>query len=372
MKKKVFVCVGTRPNLIKITQLEKAFLSYPNLEYILLHTGQHYDKKMNDVFFEELGIKKPDFQFQLEATTQIGVICEIMRKFQIVCETEKPDMVVVPGDVNSSFACAFVAQRAGIPVAHIESGLRSFDMTMPEEVNRILIDDISALHFVTEHSGVENLNKLGFNSSSIKFVGNSMIDSLVAFKNIIAQSGIEKELKLSNNYCVFTFHRPINVDNKENLTKLLDLLENTSKLLEVVFPVHPRTIKQIKAFGLYNRFEQIANLITTEPLGYIPFLKLITQAKFVITDSGGVQEETTFLNVPCLTIRPNTERPITVEIGTNTLLAFNKDMIMSHIQQITENKYKKGLTPALWDGNSSQRIIDGIYDYLNTKVVERD
>jgi len=326
MKKKVFVCVGTRPNLIKITQLEKAFLSYPNLEYILLHTGQHYDKKMNDVFFEELGIKKPDFQFQLEATTQIGVICEIMRKFQIVCETEKPDMVVVPGDVNSSFACAFVAQRAGIPVAHIESGLRSFDMTMPEEVNRILIDDISALHFVTEKSGVENLKKFGF-TDSIKFVGNSMIDSLVAFKNIIEKSTIEKELGLSNNYCVFTFHRPVNVDNKENLTKLLDLIENTSQFLEVVFPVHPRTIKQIKAFDLYDRFEQISNLKTTEPLGYIPFLKLITKANFVITDSGGVQEETTFLQVPCLTIRPNTERPITVEIGTNILLAFNREQI---------------------------------------------
>jgi UDP-N-acetylglucosamine 2-epimerase (non-hydrolysing) len=321
---------------------------------------------MNDVFFDELKIKKPDVQFQLEGTTQVTIIAEIMTKFQKVCEELKPDMVVVPGDVNSSFACAFVAQRLGIPVAHIESGLRSFDMTMPEEINRILIDNVSELHFVTEQSGEKNLLKLGFNQNSIKFVGNSMIDSLVVYRNIIDKSTIAEELQLSNNYAVFTFHRPVNVDDKVNLEKLLCLLEKTSEQVEIVFPVHPRTIKQIKSFGLFERFADLKNIKTTDPLGYIPFLKLLTNAKFVITDSGGVQEETTFLKIPCLTIRPNTERPITVDEGTNTLLDFDIDIIIKHIHQILTGNYKKGKTPHLWDGETSQRIVKIINEFFQT------
>lgn len=367
MKKKVLVCVGTRPNLIKITQLEKAFLNYPNIEYILLHTGQHYDTQMNDVFFNELGIKKPDIQFSLNASSQIDTICQIMLQFEKTCLSVKPDLVVVPGDVNSSFACAFVANRLDIPVAHIESGLRSFDVTMPEETNRILIDKLSSIHFVTEPSGEFNLLKEGYSSSTIKMVGNSMIDSLIAFKTNIDNSTILEKHKLAPlSYSLFTFHRPINVDNEKNLRKLLLLIKGISETTHVVFPIHPRTRKNISLFHIEEEIESIKNLTLIDPLGYLDFLKLIKNSAFVVTDSGGVQEETTFLKIPCLTIRPNTERPVTVTIGTNTLLNFDLDEISKQVSLINNGMYKLGETPNLWDGQTSERIVKEIALFLQT------
>jgi UDP-N-acetylglucosamine 2-epimerase (non-hydrolysing) len=361
LSKKILVCVGTRPNLIKITQLEKVIQKYNYFDYILLHTGQHYDNKMNDIFFEELGIKKPDFQFTLKGGSQIQVIAEIMQKFENVCNEIKPDLVIVPGDVNSSFACAFVANRIGIPVAHIESGLRSFDYSMPEEINRILIDQISSLHFITEPSGIQNLKNEGFSEKTIKYVGNSMIDSLVGYNQLIDKSPVLSEQNLKKNeYVIFTFHRPVNVDNATNLSKLINLMKKVSEMKKVVFPIHPRTLKNIVAFGLDGAFKSIENIVKLDPQGYIDFLNLIKNSSFVLTDSGGVQEETTFLQIPCLTVRPNTERPITIEKGTNKLMPFEEEEIISEINIILNGNFKKGEIPNLWDGQTSSRILKEI------------
>lgn len=366
MKKKILVCVGTRPNLIKITQLDKAFNDCKRLEYILLHTGQHYDKQMNTVFFEELGIKKPDIQFSLSKQGHIGVITEIMQKFEAACTEIEPDLVVVPGDVNSSFACAFVANRLDIPVAHIESGLRSFDQTMPEEVNRILIDNLSSLHFVTEKSGIENLNKEGFTEKTIKFVGNTMIDTMVKFNPLIDASKVLDDNKLEKNkYAIFTFHRPLNVDSSSSLEKLVELIKSVSLKIKVVFPIHPRTANSLKKYGLFEELGQLSNINILEPQGYIDFLSLIKHAKLVITDSGGIQEETTFLRVPCLTVRPNTERPITCEIGTNKLLEFKNNIILKEVIKIIEGNAKAGQIPDLWDGKASGRIAKEIEFFFN-------
>ena len=363
-KKKVLFCVGTRPNLIKITQFEKVFKNYNNLEYYLLHTGQHYDQNMNNVFFEELNIRKPDFQFKLEKGGQISTITQIMTKFEEVCIDLKPDLVVVPGDVNSSFACAFVANRLQIPVAHIESGLRSFDKTMPEEINRVLIDKLSELHFVTEKSGLENLRNENYNTKGITLVGNTMIDTLVHYSDEIEKSIIVKDIKLVNNqYFLFTFHRPINVDNPENLKKVIHIVKETATLKQVVFPIHPRTRINLEKLGLMDDLIH-ENIKITTPLGYFDFLKLIKESIAVITDSGGIQEETTFMQVPCLTIRPNTERPITTDIGTNTLLDFDIKLILENINLISNNKYKKGHIPEFWDGNTSERITKEIERFL--------
>ena len=368
LSKKVLVCVGTRPNLIKITQLEKAFQKYKYLEYILLHTGQHYDSKMNDVFFDELGIKKPDFQFKLNGGSQIQVIAEIMQKFELSCNEIQPDLVIVPGDVNSSFACAFVANRLGIPVAHIESGLRSFDYSMPEEINRILIDQISSLHFITEPSGIQNLKNEGFSEKTLQYVGNSMIDSLVGYNQLIDKSTVLEEKNLNKGeYALFTFHRPANVDNAENLGKLISLLKKISEKKKVVFPVHPRTLKNIVAFGLDGAFKSIENLVKLEPQGYIDFLNLIKNSSFVITDSGGVQEETTFLQIPCLTVRPNTERPITIEKGTNKLMPFEEQEIISEVNIILNGNFKKGEIPNLWDGQTSLRILKELDSFFKSQ-----
>lgn len=363
--RKVLFCVGTRPNLIKITRFEEEFKKFPNLEYYLLHTGQHYDANMNDIFFEELKLKKPDFQFKLISGSQIDVISQIMTQFEKVCLSLKPDLVVVPGDVNSSFACAFVANRLNIKVAHIESGLRSFDRTMPEEINRILIDNLSDLHFVTEESGLTNLKHENINSDISCFSGNTMIDSLIAYSNYIESSEVCSDLNLTKSeYFLFTFHRPSNVDNEENLLKLLELIKQISTLKKVVFPIHPRTLKNIEALGFLQELETNENLILSKPLGYFSFLNLIQNSIGVITDSGGVQEETTFMQVPCLTIRPNTERPVTLDLGTNLLLDFDIELILKHAKQIITGNSKKGEIPPFWDGLSSQRIVQEINNYL--------
>ncbi len=362
MRKKILICVGTRPNVIKISQFEKCFKQFDNLEYLLLHTGQHYDKNMNDVFFEELEISKPHIQFVLKSKTQVQVIAEIMLKFEETCLSLKPDMVVVPGDVNSTLACALAAQRNDIPVAHIESGLRSFDFSMPEEINRVLVDKLSSIHFVTEESGLQNLKKENFNQDSIKYVGNTMIDTLVSYKNKIDENSILKDKGLeSKKYVLLTFHRPGNVDNLTNLSKLVDLIKTIAKTEKVVFPIHPRTLNKLKDFKLYNALIETDNLILTNPLGYFSFLSLIQNAKVVVTDSGGIQEETTFMQVPCITVRPNTERPITIKIGTNVLMDFDVKKIAN---KIVKNEFLKGEIPKYWDGNSTQRIISEINNYF--------
>jgi len=360
--KKVLTCVGTRPNLIKITQLERCFRNY-DIDYKLLHTGQHYDYDMNDIFFQQLNIRSPDVFLEVGQGGQITIIGEIMKRFEEYMLSYKPDLVMVPGDVNSSFACAFVASRHHIPVAHIESGLRSFDMKMPEEVNRILIDDVAELFFVTEPSGSENLIREGRNKDAIKYVGNTMIDSLVAFMPLIEKSEVQKTLNTDDYYLV-TFHRPSNVDNKENLAILAEILLEISRRRKVVFPIHPRTRKRFQEFG----FESVIDndrIITTKPLGYFDFISLVKKSKAVITDSGGVQEETTFLGVPCITLRTSTERPVTITEGTNTMSELGVNEVLSILQSIDNGTYKKGAIPKFWDGKSSERIAEVVNRFLN-------
>jgi UDP-N-acetylglucosamine 2-epimerase (non-hydrolysing) len=364
--KKVAVCVGTRPNLIKITQFEKAFSKYPDLEYVLVHTGQHYDQNMNLVFFKELKIKTPDVQYVLESKSQVTLITEIMSKFEKTCQDLQPDLVVVPGDVNSSLACALVASRMGFPVAHIESGLRSFDRTMPEELNRILIDKLSDLHFVTEQSGIDNLKNENHQDETIKFVGNTMIDTLLAFNEDIEQAKVLERLGVKPfDYLLFTFHRPVNVDDLDQLKRLISLIKLAAVFGQIVFPIHPRTLKNLKSQGLDREILNQKNIVITEPQGYFDFLHLVKNASVVVTDSGGIQEETTFMKVPCLTVRPNTERPSTIEIGSNQLLDFNIEEILSKTKLIVEGRKKDSKIPFMWDGKASERIVAHINEYLN-------
>ncbi len=356
--KKILVCVGTRPNLIKITQLENEFKKNGNFEFRLLHTGQHYDYAMNEVFFQQLKIRQPDYYLNVKADNQLDVISQIISRIQTPLKEYMPDLVMVPGDVNSTFAVGFAANRLGYKVAHIESGLRSFDRAMPEEINRILVDDISDYFFVSEESGKKHLLEEKKNPENIFFVGNTMIDTLVAFTPEIDASDILSGLKIQPaSYALLTFHRPRNVDNKENLLKIIETINELSKKITLVFPIHPRTMKNIKSFGFDNLLPK-ENLIFTEPLGYFDFLKLIKYSKMVVTDSGGIQEETTFLQVPCLTIRPNTERPVTITEGTNQLLTLDKSQILLHASDILNGNTKTGKIPHFWDGKASKRIVE--------------
>lgn len=361
--KKVLTCVGTRPNFIKITRLGKLFAN-TTIEHKILHTGQHFDANMSEVFFKQLGIQEPDFLFTLAGGSQLATIAEIIVKAEEVITAYKPDLVMVPGDVNSSMACALVASRHNIPVAHIESGLRSFDISMPEEVNRILIDDMSDLFFVTEQSGIENLLIEGKQKQKIVFTGNTMIDSLIGFLPIIEASTIHSSLNVNKGeYFVCTFHRPGNVDNEQNLGALVEVLNYLAQTYPTIFPIHPRTKANLTKFGLIDRLNP--NVLLTAPQGYIEFLALTKYAKAVITDSGGIQEETTYMQVPCITLRPNTERPITSTIGSNTLAQLDVNEVAMLIDSILAGTYKKGEIPPLWDGKASERIVEAVLNYLN-------
>ena len=363
--KKVLVVVGTRPNLIKITKFKQCFEKYPELNLKILHAGQHYDYKMSDIFFEQLGIPKPDKLFKLEAESAVGKIAEMMVKFEEYVNELQPDLVLVPGDVNSSMACGVAASRLGYPVGHIEAGLRSFDRTMPEEINRLLIDELAELFFVTEPSGVKNLKEEKKDKGNVHFVGNTMIDSLVQFKPVFEKSEVLNEIGVKpKSYFVFTFHRPGNVDEPAKLKELVGTIKGIAATNQVVFPVHPRTKNNLIKNNLWEEVQD-SNIIITEPVGYIDFMQLISNSLGVITDSGGIQEETTFMQVPCLTIRPNTERPVTNDIGSNTLLPLNQEQILMHVKKITSGNYKKGEIPQNWDGNATDRIVNVISNYLS-------
>ena len=354
--KKILICVGTRPNFIKVTRFKKLAHKY-NLEIRLLHTGQHFDHQMSKVFFDELKLDKPDIYLDAKGNTQIEMMADIMLKFEKELINYPPDVVLVPGDVNSSTACALVASRNGISVGHIESGLRSFDREMPEEINRILIDNLSDYFFVTEQSGINHLSSEGKEKSKIHMVGNTMIDSLVNFNSSIEKSNILKEINCPEKYGLMTFHRPSNVDNKDTLIELLSTIEKCSKSLDMVLPLHPRTKKSLINHQLWERFQNIKNLIYTDSLGYLDFMKLVTNAQIVITDSGGIQEETTFLQIPCITVRENTERPITITLGNNELIKLNAELISSRMIEKLKSNFK-GEIPPLWDGHATERILD--------------
>ena len=352
---------GARPNFMKIAPIARAFDRRINdIAYKIVHTGQHYDANMSDVFFEELGIRKPDYHLGAGGGSHSQQTAKIMVEFEAICEEDKPDLVLVVGDVNSTLACSIVAKKMHIEVAHVEAGLRSFDLDMPEEINRMVTDAISDLFFVTEEQGTANLTKEGKSASSIHFVGHVMIDNLyyqLAQLEKMDSAGLSfNDFKIRNasSYGVVTLHRPSNVDDKTTLESIFNTLNRISDSLPLIFPIHPRTRKNMEAFGI-----QPNDAITlTQPLSYMQFLNLWKDARLVLTDSGGLQEETTALGVPCLTIRENTERPITVTKGTNELVGTSEEKIWNSFEKIMTDKWKRGQKPELWDGKASERIAD--------------
>ena len=364
MELKVINVVGARPNFMKIAPIQKQMSLDPDIETFLVHTGQHYDEKMSKLFFDDLQLPKPDIFLNVGSASHAVQTAKIMVEFEQILEKEQPDLVVVVGDVNSTVACSIVAQKMQVKVAHVEAGLRSFDRTMPEEINRLITDVISDMLFVTEKSGIENLKNEGVADSKVHFVGNVMIDSLVNFSAKAAASSIMDVLDVQkDNYALITLHRPGNVDDPEIFSRLLDTFETIEKDLTLIFPIHPRSRKMIQNFGLDDRVKNMQNLILLDPMGYLDFMKLLHNAKLVLTDSGGIQEETTYLQVPCITMRENTERPITVHIGTNVLVGTDTDLILSEVQKILRGDFQKGSIPELWDGSAAKRIV---------KIIKKD
>ena len=393
---KILTVVGARPNFMKAASIIAAIRKHNRelerdgagqaIDHILVHTGQHYDALMSDSFFADLNMPAPDVMLGVGSGSHLVQTAEILKKFEAVLLDERPDVVVVVGDVNSTMACALATAKivfgatGGRPLlAHIESGLRSFDRSMPEEVNRVVTDHISDLLLVTEESGVENLRAEGIPLQRIFFVGNTMIDSLLRFNEKAETSTVLERLGLrpgSNRdrghavrYALLTLHRPSNVDRRETFLNILEGLEGLARECPIVFPVHPRTQKQIKNFGLEDWLSASGNdgqgragktgLLLTEPLGYLDFLCIMKHAALVITDSGGIQEETTCLGVPCITVRDNTERPVTVRTGTNIIAGTNKERIQAAIRRQMVARARNGKArPPKWDGNAGTRIIE--------------
>lgn len=349
----LLIVAGARPNFMKIAPVATALRSDGRFESTIVHTGQHYDRKMSDLFFEQLGIPEPGVRLGVGSGSHAQQTAEIMARFEPVVLEHRPNAVVVVGDVNSTIAASLVAVKLGVPVAHIEAGLRSFDRTMPEEINRVLTDSISEWLFVTEPSGVENLQREGVAPSRVHRVGNVMIDTLLQCRDaaraldVPAAHGLEP-----GGYAVLTMHRPANVDAAATLRAMLEPIVEMSAEVPVVFPVHPRTRKNLEDAGLRN--DDRVRLV--DPLGYLEFLGLMESARVVLTDSGGIQEETTVLGVPCVTLRENTERPVTVEQGTNHLAGVTPEGIRAAIAQVLSAP-PEGRVPDLWDGKAAERIV---------------
>lgn len=354
---KILNIVGARPNFMKIAPIIHAIEAQEGMSQCLVHTGQHYDEKLSKVFFDELGIPRADINLGVGSAPRLEQIEEIMERFEPVLLEQKPQLVLVVGDVNSTIACARVAKKHGVKVAHVEAGLRSFDMDMPEELNRIETDQISDYLFITEQSGIDNLAKEEIPGKAV-LIGNVMIDTLISNLKKAESSDILERLALSpGSYFASTFHRPSNVDSKEDLSKLVGTIVQLCERLPLVLPLHPRTEASLKRHGLDEEFRATKNLILCEPLGYLDFLALIRNAKAVVTDSGGIQEETTYLRVPCITMRENTERPITLTLGTNALVGSDRDLLFTEVDKVLDASETKGSIPELWDGKTAERII---------------
>jgi UDP-N-acetylglucosamine 2-epimerase (non-hydrolysing) len=356
---KIINVVGARPNFMKIAPIMDAMAKSKIINPILLHTGQHYDEKMSELFFKELDIPKPDIYLGVGSLNHAKQVAHIMELFDDICLSEKPDGVLVVGDVNSTMACSLVAAKYSIRVIHVEAGLRSFDRTMPEEINRIVTDSISDLLLTPSIDANENLLREGIAPEKIEMVGNVMIDTLYKFMPKFEHSTILEQMNLQSDcYVLVTLHRPSNVDEKHSLENILKVFTAIGKKAKIVFPMHPRTLKNIKLFGLSEKINSMNNLILSEPLGYIDFQRLMSKSGLVITDSGGVQEETTALGIPCITIRDNTERPITISIGSNELTGNNYDKILKLSNDALDGNWKKCKIPDLWDGKASIRIVN--------------
>lgn len=357
---KVLNIVGARPNFMKVAPIYAEMKRRSDqFEPLIVHTGQHYDAAMSDAFFTDLGLPKPDVYLGVGSGSHAVQTAKIMLEFEPVVLREKPDWVLVVGDVNSTIACALVCSKLGIKVAHVEAGLRSRDRTMPEEINRLLTDSISDLLLTTSQDADENLRQEGIPDEKIKFVGNVMIDSLLRNLKIAETSTVREDLNLDGDYAVLTLHRPSNVDEKKSFTGLLGALLNISERLPVIFPAHPRTLARIGEFGLAERVAN-SNIKLIEPLGYLDFMRLYSGARLVLTDSGGLQEETTSLGIPCLTLRENTERPITIEMGTNLLVGTDPAKIEKTAFEILDDEDfgRNAKIPPLWDGKAAQRICE--------------
>jgi UDP-N-acetylglucosamine 2-epimerase (non-hydrolysing) len=365
--KRILHVVGARPNFMKIAPIMREMAKYPDqFEQILVHTGQHYDANMSQVFFDELDLPRPDVNLEVGSSSHAVQTAEVMTHFEPVLLNFKPDWVFVPGDVNSTIACALVASKLGVKVAHVEAGLRSFDRSMPEEINRVLTDHLADLLFTTEPSGTENLRREGISEEKIHFVGNTMIDTLVRLlpKAEARWCGLQKRLRLDD-YILVTLHRPSNVDDPTTLREIMTALLEISQQTPIIFPVHPRTRQHIAGIDLVNPLfldkttvrSEIHNLRFIEPLGYLDFLALQVHSTLVLTDSGGIQEETTYLGIPCLTVRPNTERPITITQGTNRLVtSMAGEIVAASRSGLTASDKAQIARPLLWDGYAAGRI----------------
>jgi UDP-N-acetylglucosamine 2-epimerase (non-hydrolysing) len=356
---RVINIVGARPNLPKIAPLIREMQRHPEIEPLLVHTGQHYDENLSNIFFRQMGIPEPHINLGVGSGTHAQQTAEILKRVEPILLEQRPDLVLVVGDVNSTIAVSLAAVKLGIPVAHVEAGLRSFDRSMPEEINRVLTDALAEYLFATEDAAVNNLLKEGRPPEFIHLVGNVMIDSLLHFLPLAQQSQIGDELGLHDGkgwqtFGVLTLHRPSNVDSTEKLAELLDAIDTIAQQVPIVFPVHPRTQHRLNQNGIKHH----PQLRLIPPLGYLDFLCLLSKATLALTDSGGIQEETTALGVPCLTLRENTERPVTVSQGTNVLVGTNPSKIVVATEQILRGNGKSGRTPPLWDGHAAERIVE--------------
>lgn len=357
---KLMIVAGARPNFMKIAPLMWELERRPGADVFLVHTGQHYDQRMSELFFDELRIPQPDANLEVGSGSHAVQTAEVMKRIEPFVIEQQPDAMVVVGDVNSTIACALTAVKLGIPVAHVEAGLRSFDRSMPEEINRILTDAISRWLFVSEPSGIENLRREGAAAERIYFVGNLMIDALLACRDRSERSTILEQLELAGRpYGVLTLHRPSNVDDPNVFERLTRAVERLQQDLPIVFPVHPRTRKALAAWEP----SRMPNLRLTDPLGYLDFIKLLSHARLVLTDSGGIQEETTVLGTPCLTLRTSTERPATVEQGTNQLTGLDPERIVAAALDALSRPKSPGRIPQKWDGRAASRVADVLLEH---------
>jgi UDP-N-acetylglucosamine 2-epimerase (non-hydrolysing) len=371
-KNKIILVAGARPNFMKIAPLMHALKNHPTLQAILVHTGQHYDEKMSHSFFDQLNIPKPHINLEVGSGSHATQTARIMEKFEAVCFSEKPDMILVVGDVNSTAACSLVAAKLHIKVCHYEAGLRSRDRKMPEEINRLVTDAITDLFITTSIDASGNLLAEGIDPENIHMLGNLMIDSLVSHLKIASTqklklqdvTGNPLDLSWRTNttpYAMMTFHRPSNVDEEGSLRILVEEWLKTAELMPIIFPIHPRTLGKLEYFHLFDRLTSSSNIYLTGPLGYLDFLKLVSESALVITDSGGIQEETTYLRIPCLTVRPSTERPITIWEGSNQLVL--PEDISIKAKQIADLAKADYEVPKYWEGQAATRIINMLETY---------
>jgi len=368
---RILSVVGARPNFMKMAPVLRELSKIADFDSRLVHTGQHYDESMSRVFFRDLGMPNPDFNLSIGSGSHAVQTAEAMKGFEEVCDKVKPDLVIVAGDVNSTLACSLTAAKLQIPVAHIESGLRSFDRSMPEEINRIVTDSVSDFLLTTEESGNRNLRREGVSEEKIHFVGNTMIDTLVDCYKLMDQSTVSGPLASLDGapYFLATVHRPSNVDDPEQLVQVLEILEAASQLAPLFFVTHPRTRARLQRIKGTDRLVEINGsdqkiqcgfIYLLPPLAYLDFLRLMSRSRALLTDSGGIQEESTFLSIPCLTLRNNTERPVTVELGTNEIVGLDRQKILSSLSCIMTNNWKEASTPALWDGRAAERVVGAL------------